>query len=265
MKERPINNNEQKFKISPAIKDLESAYSSVEINGYKTYRQEALNVNGVSGTWHLMKVGGRSKYEVFFNPEENKWLKTTSINPDDIKARKDILRRGAEIERTVLRESGLTSYAEQVEDCVIKRSNGTETYGHKTKHIGPTVEYLLKELKHNQIDRETSSSLSRAYIQAFNLAARLYAYHGIWMSDPNPGNIVLNFDKPNDIKVTMIDFESQDQYRRVDKTNFGNAFNELFGLFEQKADAVGIYISPDDPDITSKANLTTLRKDLIKP
>lgn len=156
--------------------------------------------------------------------------------------------------RIGLVESGFNEHAIAARGCTVERSDGSFTVGHKTKHIGPTVEYICKELKGKSIDDDTRKSLEGVVIKGFNLAVRLYILHDIWMEDPNPGNIVLNFDDVKDIKIALIDFESMHQYKGVEEDSYRKRFESLFKRFEKKAKHADISISREqegivDPDV----------------
>ncbi|MBU4017502.1 hypothetical protein KKF69_08585 [Patescibacteria group bacterium] len=245
---------ENRLKFTPEIMEFSSAFSKVDVNGYHTLREDLMTVNGTKRTWHLMKGGGKTKFEVYFLPDTNEWLKTMDPEVENIDKRITMLKDGIDNVRTGLVESGLNEHAIAAKGCTVERSDGSFTVGHKTKHIGPTVEYICKRLKGKNIDDDTKNSLEEVVIKGFNLAARLYILHDIWMEDPNPGNIVLNFDDLNNIKIALIDFESMNQYKGVEGDLYRERFESLFKRFEKKAKHAGISISRDqesiaDPDV----------------
>ncbi len=245
---------ENRPKITPEIMEFSSAFSKVGVNGYETLRKDRMIVNGTEGVWHLMKGGGKIKFEVFLNPDTNKWLKTMDPEVENVDKRITMLRQGIDNVRTGLVESGLNEHAMAAKGCTVERSDGSFMVGHKTKHIGPTVEYICKGLKGKSIDDNTRKFLEGVVIKGFNLAARLYILHDIWMEDPNPGNIVLNFDDMNHIKIALIDFESMHQYKVVEEDSYRKRFESLFQRFEKKAKHADIFISREqegivDPDV----------------
>lgn len=245
---------ENKLKLSTEIMEFSSAFSKVEVNGYHTLREDLMTVNSTKRTWHLMKGGGKTKFEVYFLPDTNEWLKTMDPEVENIDKRITMLKDGIDNVRTGLVESGLNEYAIAAKGCTVERSDGSFTVGHKTKHLGTTVEYIYKGLKGKSIDDDTRKSLERVIIKGFNLAARLYILHDIWMEDPNPGNIVLNFDDMNDIKIALIDFESMHQYKAVEEDSYRKRFESLFQRFKKKAKHAEISISREregivDPDV----------------
>lgn len=240
---------ENRLKITPEIMEFSSAFSKVGANGYETLRKDIMIVNNIKGVWHLMKGGGKTKFEVFINPDTKEWLKTMDPEVENIDKRITMLRQGIDMLRTGLVESGLNEYAIAAKGCTVERSDGSFTVGHKTKHIGSTVEYISEGLEGKSKDDNMGKFLEAAVIQGFNLAARLYILHDIWMEDPNPGNIVLNFDDINGIKIALIDFESMNQYRGVEEDLYRKRFESLFKRFEKKAKHADISISREHEGI----------------
>ncbi len=194
---------------------------------------------------------------MLFNPDKQQWLKIVPPTAKDYEKKRKLLMEGAKIVRTSFATSGLQNYADTVEECSLK-IDGNPTVGYKTNHIGPTQDFIIRKLSKSKtgIDPETEKSLSNVYIGAFNLAAVLYVEHGIWTADPNAGNIVLNFDNPDDVKISLIDFEKAPQYRKANK----NGFSDLYKLFKNEAEKCGIYISREDEGIVDVGTLFSREK-----
>ncbi|MBU3979370.1 hypothetical protein KKE68_06780 [Patescibacteria group bacterium] len=231
-----------RLRVNPEIIRLKSAYDRVDINGFRTIEKKMVG----GEIWHKVKGWGDAPFDVLFNPDKQQWLK---IVPPDAKAyekNRKLLSEGAKMVRISLATSGLLNYAEKVEECNVK-IDGNSTVGFKTNHLGPTQDFIIRQLSKSKtgVDPETEKSLSSVSIEAFNLAAVLYVEHGIWTADPNLGNIVLNFDDLENVKVTLIDFEKPPQYRKVNR----NGFSDLFKLFKNEAEKSGISISSDHEGI----------------
>lgn len=225
-----------RLRVAPEIAKFKSAYDRIDINGFTTIDRKVVG----GDVWHKVKGWGDAPFDVLFNPDKQRWLKIVPRDAKDYKEKCKLLSEGAKIVRISLATSGLQNYADSVEECSVK-IDSSSTVGFKTNHIGPTLDFINRKLSKNNIviDSETAKSLSNVYIEAFNLAAVLYVEHGIWTADPNAGNVVLNFDSPDDVKVTLIDFEKPPQYRKINK----NGFSDLFKLFKNEAKKSGISIS----------------------
>lgn len=244
---------EHRLRVTPEMVKFKSAYDRVDINGFTTIDKKMVE----GETWHKVKGWGDAPFEILYNPDRQQWLKIVPPKAEDYEKKRKLLMEGVKIVRTSLATSGLQNYADKVEECNVK-IDGIPTYGFKANHIGPTQDFLIRKISKNKtgIEPETARSLSNVYIGAFNLAAVLYVEHGVWTADPNAGNIVLNFDTPNDVKITLIDFEKTPQYKIINK----NGFSDLFKLFKNEAEKCGISISKENEGIVDIETLLSKEK-----
>lgn len=256
-------------------KVFHSTQSTVEANSYRTRGQPIeVTANGRKGSWHSLK-GGLTRttehkdlqrslsYEVLFNPESKEWLKMVPpiAHRLDIYGRMaDRLKTSAAHERTALEIAGLPRLVDKVEDCELD-VKGQETYGFISPHIGPSLEYIIYgltgEKKPRELPEEAKGFFSQVYSIACDQAERLYLHHGIWMADPNPGNILLH-EGDRGVHVVLIDFSNSDQvkentfdhipasrfspdeYSRVIRSILGNRLSRLHDLFRQHCRERGV-------------------------
>lgn len=218
--------------LSPRVEQiLQSPEITIEANSYKTRgRPIELSINGEKTEWHSVKGGvtyasdqnnkaiHSASYEILFSPATKEWLKI--VPPEALLLKKsDVftqrLKVSAEIGRTALIVAGLPQLAAQFRDVSIK-IKGEEVYGFISPHIGPSLEYLLYKAsgqkKPKTPPNDTKKFFEIMYDEAYHQAEFLYLKHNMWMSDPNPGNILLHVE-PNDIRVVLIDFSTSEQVK----------------------------------------------------
>lgn len=243
----------------------------IEANTYRTREIMSLSVNGQLGTWHSLKggikqgLGKRGTYEVLYNPSESSWLKMVPLNEQSKENLTNRLRRSVEIQKAAFQVAGMSEYSQQVEECQIT-SGEVSTYGFKMRHIGPSVEYILERLKHEDpsVIEKGKKFLSEVYHVAFIHAAILYKKYGYWAEDPNPGNVIIH-ESQEGMQVALIDFSNKTTMRDNGskarptginpKDTLQHGLNDLYRLFEAQCKLHGIPFSP---------NLQTAMDDLSK-
>lgn len=175
-----VENLEHRLRVTPEMASIKSAYDRVFINGFTTIAKPLLEFKTgerkvLSETWHKVKGWGDAPFDVLFNPDKQQWLKIVPPGVEGYKAKRGLLIEGAKIVRTSLSTSGLQNYAEKVEECSVK-IDGSPTVGFKTNHLGPTQDFIIRQLSKSKtgIDFETAAALSTISIEAFNLAAERF-------------------------------------------------------------------------------------------
>lgn len=208
--------------IAPPLLD----FNKIEANSYWTKSISEISVNGVLGQWHLVKGSARTpeeaapgdqiKYEVFFDPSTNTWLKIIppeAINDPRYGEFEGRLRKSALQQKMALLVAGLPELAGQVNEAEVE-IGGKRVYGFTTPHIGPSLEHLIFSLtgkrKSKDLPPRVGGLLSDVYSIAADQAEKLYLQFGIWTTDLNPGNILLRFDE-NGVHVVLIDFSNKIQ------------------------------------------------------
>lgn len=208
-----------------------SPISHTEANTYRTRFLTRFKIDGIESEWHSVKgsidpskreesstTPDSLKYGVFYNPDTRAWLKIVppeSIGTSQQEILETRLRRSALQQKMSLVVSGLPDLANQVKDVEVNTDMGT-VYGFTTPNIGPSLESFIFSVagkrRSNELPKNIIDFLSNAYSMATDQAEKLYLNFGIWMADPNPGNILLRPDE-NGIHVVLIDFSNklQDQ------------------------------------------------------
>jgi hypothetical protein len=234
--------------------------SFFEANAFKSKGRATLEVNGLTGEWHIMK-GKLSPYKdqkgnetstpnyiVLYNPMSHEWLK---IVPPQISGSpsypilQERLAKSVDIGRKALQIAGLPELADQFQETKVM-IRGEEVYGFTSPHIGPSLQYILRSIRSPEGNGHTSedpSFFSQVYEASFDQAARLFLEHGVWTQDPNPGNILLH-EKDGKIKVGIIDFSNRIQTRHNRKSQ-GVALKELANIFSHTTSDLGIPFAPD--------------------
>ncbi len=206
------------YSVDKEFKPLLSAYAEVNVNTYKTRRTHQLEVNGENGIWHSVKGGVEAGpvgiYEILFNPDTNEWLKIVPPLVRNKTKMENLLRKSADISRDILRLSNMHSFAHSVRDVDVSTPYA-HTYGYTSPHLGPTVEFMVNQIYAIPTEEraEAKNFISDIYCSSFRLASRAYLEKGIWISDPNPGNVLVNIDGQNVARVTLIDFTSTPQFK----------------------------------------------------
>ncbi len=196
----------------------------VEVNKFKTRGEPlSLNINGETADWHSVKGGLRESkrgvvqskqggYEILFNPQTSEWLK--AIPEGNGKAEKH-LRKSVIMAKDALEVAGLPELTEQIkETSVVIR--GKQHYGFISPHLGESVDHYREASKQKGYNpKEVEELITAVYETAYDQAVQLYAKHGHWMDDPNPGNILLHETPEGDLKVVLIDFANKIQHRSI--------------------------------------------------
>lgn len=202
----------------------------VRANTYQTREIRELKINDVKESWHSVKGGVLPEhidtldpvrasgvtFEILHEPESSRWLKIVPPEASHYKTLAERLRFSAAIMRRSLVISGLPDQAERVKDCLVD-VRGRKVYGFISPHLGPSVEFLLKSIsgkkRPTDVPKEFKEVISLLYKRAFSHAADLYLGNGYWVSDPNPGNIILFGGNIDEMEVVLIDFSNKSQRR----------------------------------------------------
>lgn len=204
--------------------DEEKPTVVVEVNKFKTRGEPLpLDIDGKTEEWHSVKGGLRESkrgivqskqgvYEILFNPQTSEWLK--AIPEGNGKAEKH-LRKSVIMARDALEVAGLPELAEQIRETnVVIR--GKKHYGFISPHLGESVDHYGEASKEKGYNpKEVDELITAVYETAYDQAVQLYARHGHWMDDPNPGNILLHETPDGDLKVVLIDFANKIQHKSV--------------------------------------------------
>lgn len=213
-----------------------------EANSYRTRVVSQLVVDEAQGEWHSLKGGlsldkDRTKtpvesirFGIFFDPTRNIWLKTVppeTVDTPFYERFEQRLRKSALQQRVALDVAGLPDLKSQVKDVEVE-IGGKKVYGFTAPHIGPSLEFMIFRLTGHRSGRVTNPDavdfLSHVYSIAADQAEKLYLDFGIWMDDPNPGNILLRQDE-NGTHVVLIDFsnkvqEEENLFTRIPKDKY---------------------------------------------
>lgn len=101
----------------------------------------------------------------------------------------------------------------------------------RSPYFGCTLELLLKS---NDGDRDVSNYMFSVYGLAFLQASEMLTKYGIFISDPNPGNIILRKTGDNVANIIFIDFTGSSFYR---EPNYKNTL-ELQNRFQKQAELI---------------------------
>lgn len=258
-------------------------------NSYETRSIRVLQVDGVEGEWHSVKGGMDSstdrkstpietlKYGVLYNPNTRTWLKAVppeALGTPHYEVMEARLRRSALQQQISLVESGLPDLAQQVKKVEVE-IDGQKVDGFTSPHIGPSLESFIFSLTGKRRSRDLPPEfvdlLSTMYSAAAHQAERLLLQYGIWMADPNPGNILLRHDE-NGTHIVLIDFLSKHQEAEYLFTNLSrekypggsyvqklknSLLGQVRGLHQRFAfycDRLGIPFVRDQKDISANIN-----------
>lgn len=179
--------------------------------------------------WISVKGGVKEKtqhqagisYEILFNPETNEWLKLVPVAAIGKQQRllTERLQKSIHCGKKALETSELPELAAQLRAASIMEADGSTTFGFIAPHIGPSLEYFQWALTGTRamidlssFEGEVLSFFSTVYRIAFFQAVDLFFRYGIWVDDPNPGNILLH-EKDGSVHVVLIDFSNSTQYK----------------------------------------------------
>jgi len=281
MKEGYIRPKEENRRFYEKLAPVLSATTEIKINGFKTRTRQLLEINGCKQLWHSVKGGveedkkgdKKASFEILYNPDNSEnhektgeWLKMVPFGARNAEGLENRLRDAAVVGREVLEKSGLTYHAIRFQESMVKTKEGDVTYGFTTPHIGPTEEHILKEMYTYEPDesRIAQEFVERMHATSFKLAAWLYLEHGLWVEDPNPGNIIANFSGQKVI-VSFIDFASRYNrkyngsilFKTLDETDvlLEKNLSVLYKGFKEQADMHKIPFSRDVNEVDEAFNL----------
>jgi hypothetical protein len=217
-----INPDIEKLLLGPEFR--------VEINGYASRGKVTLSVNGEIGEWDSFKGGVQEDpikhdgdmYEVLamLGPDSNpeKWLKLVPARSIHYGKLRNRLQHSLFSGQKALEVADMPELAAQFQECTVIGSRGDNenhtVYGFVSPHLGRTVQSFLVDIKRGRIPAaskpELFDFLAQVYGIAYKHAAVLFAREGVWMDDPNPGNIVLH-QSERGIQVALIDFANSKQ------------------------------------------------------
>ena len=244
-----------------------------EVNGYVSRGRVRLLVNGEVGDWNSFKGGVREDviahegdaYEILakLGPDSKpeKWLKIVPVNAAHYGKLRNRLEHSFYSGKKALEVAGMQDLADGFQECTVVGSNGDNdgktVYGFTAPHIGRTVQSFLVDVVRGRVPagdkQELFEFLTQVYGIAYKHAAVLFAREGVWMDDPNPGNIVLH-QSDKGIRVALIDFAntrqgnpaqkgnlSDDELRKKIYSNQGSLYNK----FKKQCDTYKIPFSFD--------------------
>ncbi|MDP3988592.1 MAG: hypothetical protein Q8P80_05630 [Candidatus Levybacteria bacterium] len=223
--------------IKPSIERLLSTPTSrIEVNGYLSRGKINLVVNGEKEEWHSFKGGAREDavnhqgdtYEVLaklgHDSMPEKWLKLVPPTTTHYNKLRKTLQQSFISGKVALKIAGMRHLAREFQECIVVKSSGLEkkaVYGFTSPHLGRTVESFLKEKIPPEERKELLSFLADVYGIAYKHAATLFVREGVWMDDPNPGNILLH-QSEDGIQVALIDFANERQGNPAQRGNLSD-------------------------------------------
>jgi hypothetical protein len=192
----------------------------LKVNGYTTKRVVDLSIKGAISVWNEVKPG--SIFRVYFSRNNTEWLKVAN---DGYEER---LNRSYLAQLTVFE---LQNIHNLLPDCSLVEVNEKEIVhrGMIIPHLGPSIEYLLKEpdCKYNRSD------LTDLYYQSYLVSKKLLDETGLWVDDPNPGNVIIHNHESDTVPI-LIDISSENIRRRPTHSNHKKLFDN-FVLQGQKS------------------------------
>lgn len=179
----------------------EQKIDSSLFNGYRVKRIIPLVTDNKPKKWLELKTGG--PFSIMYEPNESVWLKTILPQHRNALYEKRI-EQSCEAQQEMLSFVGLSNIAKQCR--VVEINWPLDDFSHKaflSPHFGPTIQYLQKEKLYSKKD------LSDFYNVGLGLAQQLLKKIGLWVDDPNPGNIIINDNLIKYNRVVLIDFSNK--------------------------------------------------------
>lgn len=184
---------------------------SCKFNGYTG--GQTMQVNISNECLGLTRVKGSIKkgtFCVLYNPETMEWYKVGGNSGMKHKIDNELYGMSCSLKLNSLND--LTSKLLIVEPSI----DSVCLPAIRSPHFGPTVECLQR-----RGDRELSLYLFSVYEVAYLHAMEMLNDYGIWIDDPNPGNIVLHRKGDSNIDVMFIDFTSSRFHASPTRKNEG--------------------------------------------
>lgn len=185
---------------NPSVMKEQKIDSSL-FNGYKIKRSVSLVTDNKPKKWLELKTGG--PFSIMYDPNESVWLKTVLPQHRNT-LYEDRIEQSCEAQQEMLSFVGSDDIAKQCR--VVKINWPLDDFSHKaflSPHFGPTIQYLQKEKIYSEKD------LNDFYYLGLSLAKQLLKKIGLWVDDPNPGNIIINDDSTKYNRVVLIDFSNK--------------------------------------------------------
>jgi hypothetical protein len=206
------NSYRKRYSTELEVRDDEQGVTTVK-------KQEWYSLKGGISQEGL-RNGSGANYEILFNPKTSEWLKTIPPEVRQTKHGREMYSRlleAIECGKKALAVAELPHLIETFRSVQVVDTNGQTSDGFISPHIGPSLEYFIWALTQTRNRTDISSYgqdviefFQKVYYEAFFQAVDLYFRYGVWMDDPNPGNILLH-EREDKVCTVLIDFSNAKQ------------------------------------------------------
>ncbi len=253
-----MSNVNEQLLLSSETDSIDLDTVQVTANAWESIAAIPIQVEGRTSTWYQVKghITNHNEpindtpdyYIIFFNPTSEEWLKI--VNPfylDSIESKRyhillNQLTQACKYGLKAANWCGVKQEACAKFRMVKVNVGNQELDAFVCPHLGPTIERYVKD------GIATTKLISDTYAIAFRKAATLFLNTGIWMYDPNPGNILFHFTQDKKSIVTLIDFSNREQIRSREEGSLLQSLMELFELFRKHAKALKVDIEFNQND-----------------